>query len=437
MIKHIILLLVTSVFISGCVTNKGHRKEFGEICEYKQRDDCPKSGFTQQKTKNSEYHLGFIEFDDQGFLQGRDKKDAVMGQIRERVKVASETGKPVLVLNFIHGWHHDADGIDEDRDVYRFREKLLTVAANAYPDHEVIGIYLGWRGRVFKLDILDFFTFWNRKSTAHEVGHNGMTPILLEIEDAVKGYPVREKNNKMVTIGHSFGGAALYSALKGVLADRFVQSRPIGTTNKVDGFGDLVLLMNPAFESLQYQNLFELSQYNCLPYAEDQLPKFMILASDQDWAVSIAFPIGRAPYTLLENHEEKSAKRCRNPHYKDDDFLVSQWKGDMIGIGHDAAYASHQLQKRTVPLVKKSISNSQKSWLNYQSSPIKSLDGGDNIIPVTDKVELLSLDKTLANNPYMSVFVVDDLIPGHNEIWEDEIIGFVSEIIEVVGLTSD
>ncbi|WP_419535600.1 hypothetical protein [Endozoicomonas sp.] len=201
MIKKIALSFVVTVFISGCVTNKGHRTDFGTICEYEKRNDCPASGFTRQKTENSEYHLGFIEFDDQGFIQGRDKKDIVMSQVRERVKLASQSDKPVLLLTFIHGWHHNAEGNPEDRDIYRFREELLAKAADAYADHEVIGIYLGWRGRVVR-GPLDFATFWNRKRTAHEVGQNGMTAVLLEIEDAVKGYPVRESQNKLIELTH-------------------------------------------------------------------------------------------------------------------------------------------------------------------------------------------------------------------------------------------
>lgn len=423
MVKKFITLFFISVLVSGCATNKGHRTEFGNICEYKKRSDCSKSGFTKQKTKNSKYHLGFIEFDDQGFIQGRAKKDTVVNQVRDRVDSANKAEKPVLLLTFIHGWHHHAQGDPEDRDIYKFRKELLVKAANFYPDHEVIGIYLGWRGRVVR-GPLDVVTFWNRKRTAHEVGQNGMTAVLLELEDAVKGYPVREERNKIITIGHSFGGAALFSALKNVLADRFVQSRPFGSENEVDGYGDLVLLMNPAFESLQYQSLFELSQYNCLPYPETQLPKFMVLASKQDKAVGITFPIGRAPYTIIENHEDKMAKRCRQPRDMNDEYLVKQWQADMIAIGHYAAYNSHQLQVRTTPVVDNKSLTSRESWFTYQKSD-------DGIIPLTNNVELMSYNKTLANNPYMSIFVIDDLIPGHNEIWEDAIVNFVREMIEI------
>ncbi|KPW00699.1 hypothetical protein [Pseudoalteromonas sp. P1-8] len=428
-LKNIIFILLSSAIITGCVTNKGHRSDFKKVCDYQNRNDCSDSGFTRQKTENSKYHLGFIEFDDQGFIQGRDKKNFVMNQIRNRVEQAGKSGKPVLLLTFIHGWHHNSEGDPEDRDIFRFREELLYKAADYFTDHEIIGVYLGWRGRVIK-GPLDFLTFWNRKSTAHEVGQNGMTSTLLEIEDAVKGYPIRNAQNKMVTIGHSFGGAALYSALKGVLANRFTQSRPFGTTNEVDGFGDLVLLMNPAFESLQYQSLFELSQYNCLPYPETQLPKLMVLASKQDKAVGITFQIGRLPYTLLENHEEQFATRCITPYDRNDEYAVNQWRADMLAIGHHAAYSTHKLQKRTSTLTKDNKNlTSQESWLKNQRND-------DGIIPITNNVELESYNKTLANNPYMSVFVVDNLIPGHNEIWGNEIVEFVRELIQITNSES-
>ena len=123
------------------------------------------------------------------------------------------------------------------------------------------------------------------------------------------------------------------------------------------------------------------------------------------------------------------AKRCRTPHDKEDEYPVNQWRADMIAIGHHAAYSSHQLQNRTLPVLENKTLNSQASWLSYQKS-------GGRIIPVTNSVEIKDYDKTLANNPYMSIFVVDDLIPGHNEIWGQEIVEFVSEVIQITGLTS-
>jgi hypothetical protein len=54
-------------------------------------------------------------------------------------------------------------------------------------------------------------------------------------------------------MGHSFGGAMVYSAVANVLKSRIVdaqvKTRLSGSEEPIVGFGDLVVLANPAFEA--------------------------------------------------------------------------------------------------------------------------------------------------------------------------------------------
>ena len=99
--------------------------------------------------------------------------------------------------------------------------------------------------------------------------------------------------SRLVLIGHSFGGAALYSATSQILADRFVDSR--SGKNSVDtakGFGDLVVLLNPAFEAMSYAPLYDMAQARC-SYFDNQQPKLVVLTSESDDATKYLFPLGR------------------------------------------------------------------------------------------------------------------------------------------------
>ena len=102
----------------------------------------------------------------------------------------------------------------------------------------------------------------------------------------------------MVTIGHNLGGAALFSSLHSVLAER-VSSRPYKTISS-RGFGDLVVLLNPAFEAIRYGSLYGLSQDECRKYPETQLPKLVILTARDDPFGRWFFPMGGGGFVVGE-----------------------------------------------------------------------------------------------------------------------------------------
>ena len=138
-------------------------------------------------------------------------------------EIADESG--ILLITFVHGWHHNASGDPEDSNITSFREILAQAAEydwrifNRQPAQKILGLISG--GAVPLKGFLNYFTFWARKATAHEVGDQGMTEVLLELEQIVKQNKAKHSQSRMVTIGHSLGGAALFSSLHSVLAERF------------------------------------------------------------------------------------------------------------------------------------------------------------------------------------------------------------------------
>ena len=117
-----------------------------------------------------------IEVDDYGRFWDRKAADAVLETISGTSK-----NKSTVVSVFIHGWHHNADASDEDfqdfqTSLERLRAKLQEpryVSARRHlhlqEDINVIGLYVGWRGRALP-GWLNYLTFWGRKSAAERVG---------------------------------------------------------------------------------------------------------------------------------------------------------------------------------------------------------------------------------------------------------------------------
>ncbi|WDE01932.1 lipase [Thalassomonas actiniarum] len=341
----------------------------------------------------------------------------------------------VLLLTFVHGWHHSAK--PQDTNISRFRTLLEQVSANEYRDSSrqkrqrrtVLGVYIGWRGDSIDLEYLNTVTFWDRKNTAHEVGRQGVTQVLLKLEELVnirnfikEGSPA--STSRLVVIGHSFGGAVVYSSLQKVLTDRFIDSRQNKNyQGSAGGFGDLVLLMNPAFEALRFAPLFHLSQQGCRRYLRDQLPKLAVLTSETDYATKIAFPVGRSLSTFFESHRNMTRHYCDRPGSDGKRAIkISQGSADRTAIGHFEPYLTHSLTAKSAG--DKTTFDLLDAYQHWSAAD-------DSRPGVFSTVDLNSHNRTTARNPYMNIQVSKALMDGHNDIWGRNIVQFVSELIRM------
>ena len=84
------------------------------------------------------YRLGFIEFDEQGDFWERD-------QLRKTVQAIRDTGRPILLVTYIHGWQNNSNPKDA-ADVEQFRGLLARLTADEtvqLSGLQVFGVYLG------------------------------------------------------------------------------------------------------------------------------------------------------------------------------------------------------------------------------------------------------------------------------------------------------
>jgi len=285
----VLIVLSLSVLLGACAHNKIYRGELSN-CISDLLDNCENHAITHYfPNTDKEFHLGFVEYDDQGQLRDLEQMNVVLDTYSQ-----ISGSDDVIVTVFVHGWQHSA--APGDSNVESFKQLLAKVSHSetvaSQQDkraiRKVLGVYIGWRGDSSVLPIFKYLTFWGRKYTALEVGLMGVTEVILKLvkivnlKNAIDPSKSRPPNSRMVVIGHSFGGQVVYTALQGVLADRFIASKGFKKYKTSQGFGNLIVLMNPAFEALRFSNIFDMSQEDCRDYSKDQMPNLVMLTSEAD-----------------------------------------------------------------------------------------------------------------------------------------------------------
>ena len=424
-------LLLLVLFLVACSSNEIYRSKYTS-CDYKTSADCHKNALQVHGSGEvDEYRLSFVEYDDKGQLRDREQMDAVLDEYR-RLAVIDD----VLLITFVHGWHHSAQ--PEDGNIVSFRKMLAEVSRMEAVGSEqqgrnkrkVLGLYIGWRGDSISVPYLNGVTFWDRKNTAHNVGQQGVTEMLLKLEEIVNVKIGMEEenpppmNSRLVVIGHSFGGAVVYASLQKVLADRFIDSRR-GKLVRDDakGFGDLVVLMNPAFEALRFSSLYDLSQEGCRGYFNTQLPKLAILTSEADYATKYAFSIGRFFSTLFDSHVTLDRHFCTKPGNKGMQTMrIGEGEADRNTVGHFSPYLTHRLNPTKDKIVRGGdfkIKQLQTTWATHTNDVPVGFVGS----------QLESLKRSNPLNPYLNIQVDKELISDHNDIWRPQVVAFIRDLI--------
>lgn len=421
--------------LSACAPLKEYRTVYPEVCvsaTQRPSPDCETHALQRLPTaKGNDYLLGFIEFDDQGQLWDRKQMSDVVG------KLAGEAGsKNLLMVVFVHGWKHSAAPKDTNIKTFRKVLRQLTDAEvqiaklTGTPPREVVGVYLGWRGASVTVPLLKELTFWDRKSTAQKVGRGGVTEVLSRLElikrDKESISDAHDRHTRLAIVGHSFGGAVVYTALDQILESRFVRTvGPAGVQSDIDDFADLVVLINPAIEALQFSALSDMSTERGT-YFPSQLPVMLEMTSEADYATRYAFPAGRWLSTLFERTREQ--KRYNAVTHKQES--ISESDANITAIGHFKPYRTHRLYPRDnkKAVESKELSTSDSVRLFAQTSADWAHDKPGSRIPFGD----LMLERTTTSagrNPYLFAYVDKRLISDHNDIDDPRIIEFVKQLI--------
>ena len=378
--------------------------------------------------------LHLVELDDQGQLFDRGQLDAVLAHIRH----VSAT-HDFLAVVFVHGWKHNAQEGDDNLD--HFRQVLARLAATEHAlsaaqgvaPRKVIGLFLGWRGLSVSAPLAVELTFWDRKNTAQKVGHGGVTEVLSRLEVIRRDRAAGTDRSRLVIVGHSFGGAVVYTALGQILESRFLAAGAAGAGPDAKGFGDLVVLVNPAFEALLYASLSDVSTARAA-YAKSQLPVLAILTSEKDTATGFWFPLGRWFSTWFEQH--RSQKRFNPVTGRKEP--VSERSADIRSVGHFDAYKTHYLraaaetsadevERRTPEQRVHSVMSAGAGW--EDDVPGSRIAFPGSVLERTPN--------SAGRNPYLNIRVDGALIPSHDAIWDPRVETFLGHLILVSGQSRD
>lgn len=434
LVRSLITILIGVTVLPACAPLVQYRTNY-ELCvsdRLRPAQECETHALQQLPAHKADanFLLGFIEFDDQGQLWDRRQMWAVLDRLS-----TESAGKELLMVVFVHGWKHSAKPYDPNIETFRSvlaelsrAEKQISDVTRE-PQRLVAGVYLGWRGASVTLPWVENASFWERKNTAQKVGKVGVVEVLDRIEqirrtkDSIEGTASR---TRLVVVGHSFGGALVHSALAAALESGFIHSTgPDGTISDVAGFGNLVVLINPAFEALMFAPLSDMSTERST-YFGAQLPVLAVLTSEADYATRYAFPAGRLFSTFFE--KERSISRYNAVTQSDE--IVDEEEANRSAVGHFEPYRTHRLYP-TGATAREEVDAAENedsftrlqrfshSWVN---------DKPGSKIPF-DSLMLERTDNSAGRNPYLVTYVDKELIRDHNDIADRRVINFLKQLI--------
>jgi hypothetical protein len=382
----------------------------------------------------AEYSLSVIEFDDQGWYHDLAQRDALMRFLDEMV------GQDLLILVFLHGWKHNAAA--DDGNLRSFRALLRDARASEDQrgtGRRVLGVYLSWRGRSLSGNWLWMnASFWTRKSAALRVAVGSVREILARLRAVQRernrqtiDHPEgrRGQGTRLVLAGHSFGGLILFSAV----AENLIESVARTHERVVRPFGDLVILVNPAFEATRYQPL--LTALLARPgYPPDQRPCFLAVTASNDDATGRAFPIGRWLATRFE-----AVRRRALPGLPDD----AQRQANLQTVGHLPWLRTHRLSASAKP--KETATTAEQAYTGSgppdRDAEKRSLEEftrkyrpNGHLTPGWQRCytrgALLEHLAGNPDNPFWIVEVTPEVIDGHNGIFRPVFLDFLRQLCD-------
>lgn len=263
------------------------------------------------------YDVAVAEFTDDGDLVDPRQLDAALRWIDE-LRNGGSYSKGLVVVSFIHGWHHGASWNPEtgagDSHFAGFRRILRFLAlreAERNDARRVVGIYIGWSGEPtawWKKSTL--VSFYDRYSHARRIGEGA--PLREALREIMKHSKLRTQQSQsppsqVILMGHSMGGLMLETVLLELISDRegalyrhaesgLTPVRTLASGRPVT-LPDLVVSLNSAGDSeitrrigeeLAAQGVSKAVEGERIGYAPPMLVSF---TSTADWVTQYAWRI--------------------------------------------------------------------------------------------------------------------------------------------------
>jgi len=457
-----IAAMTAIALLAACTSVTMYRSDTRTRCEYGPgnenfKRDCAvhEIGYEYgEDKKSSKVSLGFIEFDDFGWLHKHEQVDAVLKYIREKQLNEADGQKGALIFVYIHGWLNNAQIGNENVGCFTTTLKMIdrieraaadsrmletkkddgTIVLVNQPDapRHVIGVYLGWRGKSLVGWPLEYLSFWDRKTTAEHVGVAAITEVLTRLDDLKndtdktrrEGYEKAGENdrakNLLVLLGHSFGGQVLFRATSQFLmANAAVPAKD----QPMKGYGDLVVLINPALEAAQYMPLFETAIRQ--EYSQRQRPVLVGVTTNADDATGFWFPLGRW-ITFISGLSESVRS----------DRFVEQFMAHQSAVGHFRPFRTHDAAARNgkstgIKTGHIDCPQIDPDWVDGNGPSFKNLtkrEQSEAFLTLQDpRIETTHTDQTriLDHFPFHMVYTDESVILDHSDYFSLEFLSLL------------
>jgi hypothetical protein len=349
------------------------------------------------------YKVAFVEFGEQGSYQDPTQLQNALALIRD-------TPQP-LVITYVHGWQNNV----ESGDVQSFESllaRLNRAPAIRNVGFHVVGVYLGWRGKLTPVPVLKEFSFWNRKATAERLASN------YDCYDAIASISeeARRKgrgNQYTVLLGHSFGGLIVERSVAHAInaeihghaeADRSMPA-------------DLVIAVNPAADSVLARQMIA-ALYS--RKTEGTRPLFVSMTSTGDWATGIVFPIGTGLASVSKGFNEVEMPGPGNTQ-------VSERKFYTLTPGHNEMLVNH------ITVDKHETINSPSGLPALEENLQHNHAGnGFTLDRAQGKLDIWQIKRVGdVDVPYWDVQVDPSIIKDHGDIWNERAEAMVAAIFRM------
>jgi hypothetical protein len=314
------IALVGALLLISCVQDRPYRLQGEAHGVYDRKFPGQQQPSETREINGRSYDISFVEFDDKGDFWDRSQLKIAAGKIKD-------APKPVLLVVFIHGWHHNA--ADRPRptknpgDVETFNCLLSKLAASSTTrDLHVHGVYLGWRGRLMQ-GWPDYLTFLGRKATATRVAGTPVTETIFElIRQARRKGP---NTSKAVVIGHSFGALVLEKAMAQAYAGSVLLQDAQSEGGAFNAPADLVLLVNSAAESIYAKELEDMFRaVGHRSHIRPEQPLFVSITAETDSGTKTWFPFGTfLPNLFARRHYDWVGRGPTSDNVSQNEYLTT------------------------------------------------------------------------------------------------------------------
>ncbi len=407
-----LLWLGVAIFTTGCIGNRMHWPD-------------------ESILEGDGHAIAFVELDDQGELWAPSQVNRALDRISE----ANRHPDGAIMVLYVHGWGHNASA--EDTNVEGFRAQLARIAAGERvrsPDmpREVVGIYVGWRGKTSSFLPFSMLAFYGRRGAATRVASLSTTETIYRLLIHTK----RNRQTTVVLIGHSFGGMILETALSQALVGFLLQN---DEQEEIDFPADLVFLVNPASQSIQAKQFVEiLERHRLRLYRTDaegqkrfERPLIVSMTSSGDEATGVAFPVGLGIKGLSKRFRPYGAEYCN--------AVSSQSKNYRRTPGHNRELLSHRVTAQPLPQVREEPMSleAMAAGLEVQYDPLAGVDS----FSISGTRTRFTIQRQVAafnDTPYWIMRVPTSILPDHGGVFDAEVQELMGALIVITGaLTPD